>query len=188
MKIAGSEIRKGYVIEYNNRLCYVLQADHRTPGNLRAFMQIEMKEVLSGTKHNVRFSSTEMVERVNLEEAQYQFLYADGDTYNFMHQETFEQIVLNADAIGDQKAFLQDGMIVSIQMHETTPIGVKLPSSVILEVVEADPVVKGQTAAASYKPAVLSNGVKISVPPFVTVGQKVVVNTETGEYVERAKD
>jgi elongation factor P len=150
-------------------------------------MQVEMKDVRGGSKLNERFRSAETVEKVFLEEIEFQFLYRDGDDLNFMNQETFEQIQLPADLVGDGTAFLSDGMIVKICMYEGEPISVSLPQTVILEVVEAEPVVKGQTATSSYKPAILSNGVKIMVPQHIESGVNIVVDTSSASYVERAK-
>jgi elongation factor P len=153
-----------------------------------AYLQVELKDIRTGTKLNERFRSSETVERVRLDEHEYQFLFAEGDNYTFMEQTTYEQITLNAELIGDPAVFLQEGMVVTVESYEGSPISVSLPETVTMKLVEADPVVKGQTAASSYKPAKLENGVRILVPPHVENGTRVVVNTADGSYIERAKD
>jgi elongation factor P len=187
MKIDGVSIRVGNVLEYNGKLWAVMRTQHTQPGKGGAYMQVEMKDVRAGTKTNVRFRSDEKVERVRLDQIDFQFLYKEGDSLIFMHPETFEQISLEADIIGESAAFLQDGMIVKVESYEGEPITVSLPEHVTLTVVEADPVVKGQTAASSYKPAILDNGVRVMVPPFIETGNAIVVNTSEFSYVERAK-
>jgi elongation factor P len=187
MRVDGSSVRAGMVLEFENKLWMVTGHEIRTPGNLRSFNQIEMKDVRSGVKKNMRLRPDEAMERVQLDQRDFQYLYRDGEALTFMDNENFEQITMQADFLGDRAAFLQDGMTVSVEMYEGTPIGVTLPETVILEVVEADPVVKGQTASSSYKPAKLENGVRIMVPPFITTGDKVVVDTNELTYVERAK-
>ncbi len=186
MKVDGNSIKPGNVIEHLGKLWRVVKTQHVKPGKGGAFMQVELKDIINGTKMNERFRSSEMVERVRLDQQDFQFLYGDGENFTFMEQTNFEQITLNNDDLEDyQIQYLQEGMVVMIESYEGKPIGVTIPSSVILEVVEADAVIKGQTAAASYKPAVLSNGVKIMVPPYVVAGDKVVVNTEDSIFVER---
>jgi elongation factor P len=187
MKISANDIRVGNVLEHASKLWIVTKTMHVQPGKGGAFMQVEMKEMKSGSKLNERFRSAETVEKVFLEEMEFQFLYRDGEDLNFMNQETFEQIQLPADLVGDAIAFLSDGMIVKICLYEGEPISVSLPQTVVLEIVEAEPVVKGQTATSSYKPAVLSNGVKIMVPQHIEPGISVVVDTSNASYVERAK-
>jgi elongation factor P len=187
MKINGNEIRMGYVLEYQGRLWMVVKTEHVKPGKGGAYMQVELKDIQSGTKLNERFRSAETVERARLEEAPHQYLFSDGDSMTLMNQETFDQLIIPLETLGDQAPFLQEGMVVSVCSHESTIISVRLPDSVILEVVEADPVVKGQTASASYKPAVLEIGVRVMVPPYITAGTKIVLNTQTQEYLERAK-
>ncbi len=187
MRIDGSAVRTGMVIEYNGKLCIVIKHEIRTPGNLRAFNQIDMKDVMTGNKLNARLSSGESIERVQLDEKMYQYLYADGDTLTFMDNENYEQISMNKEFIGDRVAFLQDNMNVSMQTYEGKPISITLPEKVVCEIVETEPTVKGQTASSSYKPAKLDNGLRIMVPPFIETGTKVVVNTTELAYVERAK-
>jgi elongation factor P len=187
MKINGNEIRPGYVLEHNDRLWMVVRAEHVKPGKGPAYQQVELKDLVDGTKLNERFRAAETVERVRLEEKEFQFLYEADDQLNLMDQETFEQMTIEKDLVGDSLPFLQEGMALRVQTYEGRPLMVHLPDTTVLEVVEADPVVKGQTAAASYKPAVLENGVRIMVPPHIEAGTKVVVNIAGPAYVERAK-
>lgn len=187
MKINGNEIRPGYVIMHQDRLFVAVRVDHVKPGKGGAYAQVELKSIIGNTKLNERFRSAETVERVSLEQRDFQFLYEQGDDLVFMNTETYEQIEIAKDFVGERAAFLQDGMMVTVEMYEDTPLGVKLPSQVTLEVVETEPVVKGQTAANSFKPAILSNGVKVMVPPFVGTGVRIVVSTEEIEYVKRAE-
>ena len=188
MKIDGVTIRKGNVLMHKGeRLWVVVKTQHTQPGKGGAYMQVEMKDIRDGTKLNERFRSDEKVERVRLDQQDYQYLYADEDLLHFMDQESYEQITLNSSLVDEkQLAFLQDGMVVKIESYEGDPLSVELPQQITLEITEADAVVKGQTASSSYKPAVLENGVDILVPPHITAGTKVVVSTETGEYVGRA--
>ena len=187
MKIDGVSIRTGNVLQHKNRLWVVTKTQHTQPGKGGAYMQVEMKDIREGTKLNERFRSAESVERVRLDQRDYQFLYDDGEMLNFMNNEDFEQITINKTLVGDQAAFLQEGMIVTVESFEGDPIGVALPDNVICEVVEADPVIKGQTATSSYKPAVIDNGLRVMVPPFIESGTRIVVNTSDCTYVERAK-
>ncbi len=187
MKVSANTIRKGHVLEYNNKLWLVIKSEIIIPGKGNAVTQIEMRDVRTGTKTNERFRTQETVERVQLMDHEMQFLFSSGDEYTFMDQTTYEQYVVTRDILGDSAVFLQEGMICNVQTYEGSPLSVELPATVVLELVEADPVVKGQTASSSYKPAKLSNGVRIMVPPFIEAGTKVVVNTSDGSYVERAK-
>jgi elongation factor P len=188
MKISGSEVRQGYVIEWNGKLYRVAKSQPVQLGNWRSYVQVELRELGAGTKLNERIRPDDTFEKAMLEEKEYQFLYKEGDQYTFMDNETYDQISLNQDDIGDAAVFLQDGMKVSIQFHEHKALSVALPDKVTMEIVEADPVVKGQTASSSYKPAKLENGVRIMVPPHIAAGTRVVVNTADASYVERAKD
>lgn len=187
MKINGNQIKPGMVLEYEGQLWAVVKTDHVKPGKGGAFAQVEMKGVLSGTKLNERFRSEDKVERVRLEQKDFQFLYEQGDSLVFMDNETYEQLELAKDFVGDRAAFLQDGMTVTVELHEEKPIGISLPEQVVLEVTEAEPVVKGQTAASSYKPAILENGVRCMVPPFISVGEKIIVDTSEITYIRRAE-
>jgi elongation factor P len=188
MKISGNEIRPGYVLEHKDRLWMAVKAEHVKPGKGPAYQQVELKDLVDGTKLNERFRAVETVERVRLDEKVYQFLYEEGEQLNLMEQETFEQLTIDKSLLGDRLPFLQEGMALTVLSYEGRPLMVHLPDTVVLEVVEADPVVRGQTAAASYKPAVLENGVRIMVPPHIEAGTRVVVNITEATYVERAKD
>lgn len=188
MKVNAITLRSGNVIEHNGRLCVVVKNDIQQPGKGASVAQVEMRDIRTGNKDNVRFRTQETVEKVRLEQEDYQYLYPEGDDYIFMHQETFEQITLNKEILGDQAIFLQESMIVEVESYEGEPLGIQLPKTVTLEIVEAEPVVKGQTATTSYKPAILENGAKVMVPPHVDSGIRIVVKTEDGSYVERAKD
>lgn len=188
MKIDGNAIRPGYVIQHQGRLWIAVKTQHTQPGKGGAYMQVELKDLQSGTKLNERFRAGESVERVRLQEVPYQFLYANGEELTFMDQETFDQVTVAKSFIGEPALFLQEGMIVNVCNHEGEMIRISLPQTVIMEIVEADPVVKGQTASSSYKPALLENGVRVMVPPHIATGTKIVVNTEDCTYVERAKE
>ena len=185
-KISGNEVRPGTMIEHQGRLWMAVKSQSVKPGKGGAYNQVELKDIESGTKLNERFRSSEMVEEIHLDKKDFQFLYANGDMLTFMDMENYEQIELATDFVGDQAAFLQDGMKTLVQMYESKPIGIKLPVQVTLTIAEADPVLKGGTAAPSYKTAVLENGLKIQVPPFIGAGEKIIVSTEDGTYVRRA--
>ena len=185
MKMNGNEIRPGYVIEHKGGLWVAVKCHAVKPGKGGAFNQVELKNLIDGTKLNERFRASETVERVRLEQKDYQFLYAQGEQLVFMDLDNYEQLEIERDFIGERAAFLQDGMAVKVESHEGRPIGVTLPDQVTLEVVEAEPVVKGQTASSSYKPAMLENGVRVMVPPFIGVGEKIVVDTNELGYVRR---
>lgn len=186
MKINGNEIRPGNVIMHQDRLWVAVKVDHVKPGKGGAYAQVELKAIQGSTKLNERFRSAETVERVTLEQRDFQYLYQQGDALVFMNTESYEQIELATDFVGDRAAFLQDGMMVTVEMYEDTPLGVQLPAQVTLEVADTEPVVKGQTAANSFKPATLENGVKTMVPPFVGIGQKIIVDTTEVTYIRRA--
>lgn len=187
MKINGNEVRPGMVLEHQGTIWTVVKTDHVKPGKGGAFAQVEMKNILDGRKLNERFRAADKVERVRLEQKEFQFLFKDDDLATFMNTENYEQIELSMDFIGeDTAAFLTDGMMVELEFYEERPIGLTLPQFVELEIADTEPVVKGQTAANSYKPAVLSNGVRTSVPPFIGVGERVIISTEDGSYSKRA--
>ena len=189
MKINGNAIRPGMVIEHEGSLWRAVKIQHTQPGKGGAHLQVELKAIRTGTKLNERFRSSEAVERARLDQKDYQFLYAADGMFTFMDAETYEQITLDSNMIDeDQAKFLQDGMTVTIDSHDGQPIGIQLPDTVTLKVVEADAVVKRQTASSSYKPAVLENGVRCLVPPHIEAGTRIVVNTADSSYVERAKD
>ena len=188
MKISAIEIRKGNIIEYNGKLWAVLKNEIMSPGKGASVAQVEMRDVVSGTKNNVRFRTQETIERAEVFELEFNYLFNDGENYTFMNNETFDQLVVPKDVIGEPAVFLQDNMTVTIQMHEAKALNVTLPETVIMTITEADPVVKGQTASSSYKPAVLENGARVMVPPFIAAGERIIVRTEDSSYVERAKD
>jgi elongation factor P len=186
-KINGNEIRTGDVIMHQDKLWIAVKTDHVKPGKGGAYAQVELKAILEGTKLNERFRSAEAVERVTLEVKDFTYLYEQGDNLVFMDQETYEQIDLPKDFVGDRAAFLQDGMKVTLEMYEDRPLGMRMPQNVTLTIIEADPVVKGQTAANSFKPAKLENGLRVMVPPFIANGERIVVSTEDVTYVRRAE-
>ncbi|HWC62554.1 MAG TPA: elongation factor P [Rhizomicrobium sp.] len=186
-KITGNEISPGTLIEFDGGLWIAVKTVKVKPGKGGAYNQVELKNVIHGTKLNQRFRSDEAVDEVYLEKKDFQFLFAAGDMLTFMDMETYDQIELQADFVGEQAVFLQDGMKTLVQLYEGKPIGIKLPVQVTLAVAEADPVLKGGTAAPSYKNAVLENGLKILVPPFIAAGERIVVATEDGSYVRRAE-
>lgn len=186
-KVAGNEVRPGMVIELNGQLWSVVKTQSVKPGKGGAYNQVELKNVVSGGKLNERFRSAETVDEVQLERRDFQYLYASGDMLTFMDMQNYDQIEIEADFVGDRTQFLQDGMRVVVQLHEGKPLGISLPQQVVLEVVEADPVTRGQTAASSYKSATLENGLRVQVPPFIEKGTKVIVSTDDGSYVKRAE-
>ncbi|MGQ9368985.1 elongation factor P [Azospirillum sp. ST 5-10] len=188
MKVNANTMRPGHVLEHNGKLWVIQKTAIVQPGKGGAFIQLEMKDVRTGTKSIERFRTQETVERARLDEHEMTYLFSDGDMHTFMDKESYEQIGIPGDIVGEQAVFLQDGMEVTVQSFEGAPLSVELPPKVTLQIVEADPVVKGQTASSSYKPAKLENGVSILVPPHIEAGTRVVVDTSTGEYVERAKD
>lgn len=185
-KINGNEIRPGNIIEHEGGLWVAVKTEHVKPGKGGAFAQVELRNLRDGRKLNERFRSADRVERVRLEQKDQQFLYEQDGMLTFMDSETFEQIELSAELLGDRRPFLQHGMVVTIEYHESEALSVNLPERVTCKVVETEPVVKGQTAANSFKPAILDNGVRVMVPPFVGSAEDIVVSTETFEYVERA--
>jgi elongation factor P len=187
MKINGNEIRPGNVVEHQGSLWLAVKVNAVKPGKGPAYAQVELKNLLNGSKLNERFRASESVERVRLEQNDYQFLYVQGDMLIFMDNVTYEQLEIPQEFVGERAAFLQDGMMVTVESHEGTPIGISLPDQVTLQVVDAEPVVKGQTASASYKPAMMENGVRVMVPPFITAGEKIVVDTNDTTYVRRAE-
>lgn len=188
MKVTAITLRKGNVIDHNNKLMVVTNYEIMQPGKGASVIQVELRDIRSGNKDNIRFRTQETVERVRLEQTDHQYLFSDGETYTFMNTESYEQVTVDKELIGEPAVFLQDGMVVIIETHEGEPLGVQLPDSVTMEVTEAEPVVKGQTATTSYKPAILENGAKVMVPPHIDVGTRIVVKTEDSSYVERAKD
>jgi elongation factor P len=189
MKVQVNSIRAGNVIEYNNKLWVASKVQHITPGKGGAFVAIEAKALREGNKLQERFRSGEMIEQAHIDERECTFLFKDDNGYTFMDKENYEQLTVGSDILDpDQARWLQDGMEVQVSLHEGSAVGVTLPKSVVLEVIEADAVVRGQTASSSYKPAVVTGGIKVMVPPHVAVGTKLVISTEDGSYMERAKD
>jgi elongation factor P len=186
MKISGVDIRPGNIIEFEGGLWRAVKIQHTQPGKGGAYMQVEMKNLIDGRKTNNRFRSDERVERVRLDTKDFQFLFRDGDQLTFMDKDTYDQITLPTDMLGDEVAFLQDGMDVVLELHDERPISVQLPDQIEATIVEADAVVKGQTASSSYKPAVLDNGVRVMVPPHIASGTRIVVDVYNKEYVRRA--
>jgi len=186
MKIDGNAIRPGHVIDHRGSLWRVMKINHTQPGKGGAYMQVELRNLMDGSKTHDRFRAQAKVERVRLEQRDHQFLFKEGELYNFMDMETFEQVSLSEDLIGEKGVFLKDAMPVQIEFHEDQPLGVLLPETVELTVHDTEPVVKGQTATASYKPAELENGLRVMVPPFINEGDRIVVDTEDSTYVRRA--
>ena len=187
MKINGNEIKPGNVIKHQDTLWVAVKADHVKPGKGGAFAQVELKNLLDGRKLNERFRSADKVEKVRLEQKDYQYLYAEGEMLVFMDTESYEQINLQTDFVGeDRTAYLNDGMMVVVEFYEDKPIGIELPQHVELEVLETEPVVKGQTAAKSFKPAIVSGNIRTNVPPFIGQGERIVIATEDGSYIRRA--
>ena len=187
MRINGNAVRPGMMIEHNGELWVAVKIQHTQPGKGGAYLQVELKNLNTGSKLNERFRSSESVERVRLDQKEHQFLFADENMLTFMDTETYDQTQLSSDLVGDPAVFLQDGMIVTIESYEGSPIRVEVPESVVVAVTETEPTVRGQTAAASYKPAILENGVRTMVPPFIEVGDRIVVNTADGSYAKRAE-
>jgi elongation factor P len=186
MKISGVDIRPGNIIEYEGGIWRAVKIQHTQPGKGGAYMQVELKNLIDGRKNNVRFRSAETVERVRLDTKDFQFLFRDGEQLTFMDKDNYEQISLDAGILGDAAAFLQDGMDVVLELYDEKPISVELPTQVEATIVEADAVVKGQTASSSYKPAILDNGVRIMVPPHIASGTRIVVDVYEQTYVRRA--
>jgi len=187
MKINGNAIKIGNVIEHKGGLWRAVKTEHTQPGKGGAYLQVELRNLRDGSKLNERFRASENVEKARLEQKKFQYLYGDEDTLSLMDTETYDQVSIPRELIGDQAVYLQDGMEVEMEFHEDQALGLRLPDTVILEISETEPTVKGQTAAKSSKPAILINGVRVMVPPFVDIGDRIVVNTEDSSYVERAK-
>ncbi|WP_232630524.1 elongation factor P [Methylobacterium sp. Leaf118] len=188
MKVIASTLRKGNVVEKEGKLYVILTAENIHPGKGTPVTQLDMRRITDGVKISERYRTTEQVERAFVEDREHTFLYQDGEGYHFMNPENYEQIAVPQDVIGDAAPYLQEGMAVMLSIYNAVPLTVELPQRVTLEIVETEPVTKGQTASSSYKPAILSNGVKTSVPPHISTGTRVVIMTSDGSYVERAKD
>jgi elongation factor P len=188
VKVIASSLRKGNVVEIDGKLGVIVSTENIHPGKGTPVTQMDVRRIADGVKLALRFKTTEQVERAFVEDRKYQFLYHDGEGFHFMNMENYDQVTVPTDIIGDQAAYLAPEMEVTLSMHDGTPVAIALPPRATLEVVETEPAIKSQTAASSYKPAVLSNGVRTMVPPFVTTGTRIVVMTADGSYVERAKD
>jgi elongation factor P len=188
VKVIASSLRRGNIVDIDGKLYVILSAENIHPGKGTPVTQLDMRRISDGVKVSERYRTTEQVERAYVEDREYQFLYRDGDGYHFMNSETYDQVTVPQDIIGDQVAYLAEGMKVMLSVHDGVPVAIQLPQRAVLEVVETEPTVKGQTASSSYKPAKLSNGVRTMVPPHVSAGTRIVVMTADGSYVERAKD
>jgi elongation factor P len=188
VKVIASSLRKGNIVEIDGKLGVVMAAENIHPGKGTPVTQLDVRRISDGVKVSLRYKTTDQVERAFVEDRKHQYMYQDGDGFHFMNMESYDQVAVPADIVGDQAAYLQPEMEVTVSLHEGAPLAIELPPKAVLEVVETEPTVKGQTAASSYKPALLSNGVRTMVPPFVTTGTKIVVMTADGSYVERAKD
>ncbi len=188
MKVIASSLRKGNVVDMDGRLYVILTAENIHPGKGTPVTQLDMRRISDGVKVSERYRTTEQVERAFVEDRDYTFLYQDGEGFHFMNPETYEQTAVPPDVVGDAAPYLQEGMTVMLSTHNGVPLTVELPQRVTLEIVETEPAMKGQTASSSYKPAILSNGVRTAVPPHVSAGTRVVIQTSDGSYVERAKD
>jgi elongation factor P len=188
VRVIASSLRKGNIVEIDGKLGVVMAAESIHPGKGTPVTQLDVRRISDGVKVSLRFKTTDQVERAFVEDRKHQFMYQDGDGFHFMNMESYDQVAVPADIIGDQAAYLQPEMEVTISLHDGVAVAIELPPKAVLEVVETEPTVKGQTASSSYKPALLSNGARTMVPPFVTTGTKIVVMTADGSYVERAKD
>jgi len=188
VRVIASSLRKGNIVEIDGKLGVIVAAENIHPGKGTPVTQLDVRRIADGVKVAVRYKTTDQVERAFVEDRKHQYLYQDGDGFHFMNMDSYDQVAVPADIIGDQAAYLQPEMEVTLSLHEGRPVAIELPPRAIVEVVETEPTVRGQTAASSYKPALLSNGLRTMVPPFVTLGTKIVVMTADGSYVERAKD
>ena len=187
MKIKAIQVRKGNTVLHKDELCKITECVHITPGKGPALMQIKMKKLKDGSNVDQRFRPEESMEKATITTQEMQYLYNDGENYYFMNNNTYEQIGISAEFLGDPKAFLIDEMIVMVELYENNPIGIELPPSVVLEIVDTEPSMKGATVSSSYKPAKLSNGIDVQVPPFIEIGDKIKVDTREIKYVERVK-
>jgi len=188
VKVQASSLRKGNAVEIDGKLYVVMSVENIHPGKGTPVTQMDLRRIADGVKVSERYRTTEQVERAFVDERDHTFLYQDADGFHFMNPENFDQITATAEVVGDAAAYLQDGMVVTLSVHNDIAIAISLPARVALEIVETEPAVKNQTASSSYKPAILSNGVRTMVPPYIAAGTRVVIMTEDGSYVERAKD
>ena len=188
VKVIASSLRKGNIVEIDDKLYAVVTAENIHPGKGTPVTQLDLRRISDGVKISERYRTTEQVERAFVESREHSFLYGDDEGFHFMNPETYDQVVVPKDVIGDQAVYLQEGMVCMVSLHEGLAIAIELPQRVTFEIVETEPTTKGQTASSSYKPAILSNGARTMVPPHIGVGTRVVIMTEDGSYVERAKD
>ncbi len=188
VKVIASSLRKGNIVDIDDKLYVILTAENIHPGKGTPVTQLDMRRLSDGVKSSLRFKTTDQVERAHVEERSYQFLYQDGEGFHFMNMENYEQVTAGEDVVGDGAKYLQPEMTVKLQVHEGTPVSIELPQRVTLEVVDTEPALKGQTASGSFKPAMLSNGVRTAVPTHIVTGTRIVISTADGSYVERAKD
>ncbi|MBS0360816.1 MAG: elongation factor P [Proteobacteria bacterium] len=188
MKVIASSLRKGSVVDLEGKLYVVLSAENIHPGKGTPVTQLNMRRISDGVKISERYRTTEQVERAIVDDRNYTFLYQDGEGFHFMNPDNYEQVTASADVIGDAAPYLTDGVTVTLSTHEGLPIAIELPRLATFEVVETEPAVKNQTASSSYKPAILSNGLRTMVPPYIATGTRIVILTEDGSYQERAKD
>ncbi len=188
MKVIASSLRKGNVVDIDGRLYVVLSAQNFHPGKGTPVTQVDMRRISDGVKVSERWKTTEQVERATVDEREYDYLYEDAEGFHFMQPETYDQVVVPADVVGDGKVYLQEGMRCWLKTHEGVPIAIEYPQKITVEITETEPVVKGQTASSSYKPAMTDNGLRVMVPPHIGPGTRIVINTEDNSYVERAKD
>jgi len=188
VKVIASSLRKGNIVDIDGKLYVVLTAENFHPGKGTPTTQVDMRRISDGVKTSARYKTTDQVERAHVEDHEFSYLYKDNDGFHFMNQQTYDQVQVPVDIVGDYEKYLQEGMVVSLALHEGVPVSIEIPQKVTLEITDTEPVVKGQTASGSFKPAMLSNGVRTMVPTHITVGTRVVVNTADGSYVERAKD
>jgi len=187
MAMPATQIRRGMVLVHNGEPCRVLEFRHHTPGNLRAMIQTKMKNLRSGSSFEHRFRAADTVEKASMETHDLEFMYQGGDTYHFMNTENYDQIELDEEALGDNAQWMQPGMRIQAEYYDGRPIGIQLPNAMVFEIVDTSPVMKTATKTASAKPAKLENGVIVNVPEFVGTGEKIRVNPNTGEYLDRAK-
>jgi len=188
VKVIASQLRKGNIVDIDGRLYVVLTAENFHPGKGTPTTQVDMRRISDGVKTSQRYKTTDQVERAHVEDHEYSFLYKDGDGFHFMNQENYEQVMVPPDIVGDYEKYLQEGMVVSLALHEGVAVSIEIPQKVTLEITETEPAMQGQTASGSFKPAMLSNGVRTMVPTHIVTGTRVVVSTADGSYVERAKE
>ncbi len=187
MAIPATQIRRGMVIVFNGDPVRVIEFRHHTPGNLRAMVQAKLKNLRSGASFEHRFRAADSIEQASMETHELEFLYQGGDTYHFMNTENYDQLEMDEETLGDNAQWMQPGMRIQAEFYNGRPVGIRLPSSLVLEIVETAPVMKTATKTASSKPARLENGVTVNVPEFIGTGERIRVNPNTGEYLERAK-